>query len=71
MKELIVGKSMSLIQKQYPEYDDVKLAEIRYGLASIYITISKTIIICLIAFILGILKELIIKKMETGHTKRE
>ncbi len=60
MKELIVGKSMSLIQKQYPEYDDVKLAEIRYGLASIYITISKTIIICLIALILGILKELII-----------
>ncbi len=60
MKELFVGKSMSLIKKQYPEYSDEKLAEIRYGLASIYITVSKTIIICLIAFFLGILKELII-----------
>lgn len=51
---------MNLIKKQYPHYDEVKLAEIKYGLASIYITISKTIVICAIAYILGILKELII-----------
>jgi len=60
MKELVVGCSMNLIKKQYPHYDEVKLAEIKYGLASIYITISKTIVICAIAYILGILKELII-----------
>ncbi len=51
---------MDLIKKQYPQYNEVKLAEIKYGLASIYITISKTIVICAIAYILGILKELII-----------
>lgn len=51
---------MDLIKKQYPQYDETKLAEIKYGLASIYITISKTIVICAIAYILGILKELII-----------
>lgn len=60
MKELVVGCSMDLIKKQYPQYNEVKLAEIKYGLASIYITISKTIVICAIAYILGILKELII-----------
>lgn len=60
MKELVVGCSMDLIKKQYPQYDETKLAEIKYGLASIYITISKTIVICAIAYILGILKELII-----------
>ncbi len=51
---------MNLIKKQYPQYDEIKLAEIKYGLASIYLTISKTIVIGAIAFILGILKELII-----------
>jgi len=60
MKELVIGYSMDLIKKQYPQYNEVKLAEIKYGLASIYITISKTIVICAIAYILGILTELII-----------
>lgn len=60
MKELIVGHSMNLIKNQCPQYTEEKLEEIRYGLASIYITISKTIIIFAIALILGILKELII-----------
>jgi len=60
MKELVVGCSMDLIKKQYPQYDETRLAEIKYGLASIYITISKTIVICAIAYILGILTELII-----------
>lgn len=60
MKELFVGSSMNLIKTNYPQYSEEKLAEIKYGLASIYITISKTIVIGTIAFILGILKELII-----------
>lgn len=60
MKELIVGHSMNLIKDQCPQYTEEKLEEIKYGLASIYITISKTIVIFAIAFILGILKELII-----------
>lgn len=60
MKELFVGTSIDLIRKQYPNYDSIKLEEIKYGLASIYLMISKTIVIGTIAFILGILKELII-----------
>lgn len=60
MKELVVGSSMNLIKNKYPQYNEEKLAEIKYGLASIYITISKTIVIGAIAFILGILKELIV-----------
>lgn len=60
MKELIIGHSMNFIKNQCPQYTEEKLEEIRYGLASIYITISKTIIIFAIAYILGILKELII-----------
>ena len=60
MKELFVGSSIDLIKKQCPEYDNVKIEEIKYGLASIYLMISKTIVIGTIAFILGILKELII-----------
>jgi len=60
MKELVINNSMNIIKKQYPEYSEERLSEIKYGLASIYLTISKTIVICAIAFILGILKELVI-----------
>lgn len=60
MKELFVNSSMNLVKTQYPQYSEEKLAEIKYGLASRYITISKTIVIGAIAFILGVLKELII-----------
>lgn len=60
MKELIVGSSINLIKRECPQYNEEKLAEIKYGLASIYLTISKTIAIGAVAFILGILKELII-----------
>ncbi len=60
MKELVIGSSINLIKKQCPKYDEIKLEEIKYGLSSLYITITKTIVICAIAFILGILKELVI-----------
>lgn len=60
MKELFVGNSIDLIKKQCPHYDSTKIEEIRYGLASLYLTISKTIVIGTIAYILGILTELII-----------
>ncbi len=60
MKELIINSSLSLIQKNYPEYSKEKMEEIEYGLTGLYLTVSKTIIIFLIAFVLGILKELII-----------
>lgn len=60
MKELVINNSLNLVKRQYPDYDDKKIAVIRYGLEGIYLTVSKTIIIFLIAYFLGILKELII-----------
>lgn len=60
MKELVINNSLNLVKRQYPDYDDEKIAVIRYGLEGIYLTVSKTIIIFLIAYFLGILKELII-----------
>ena len=59
MKNLIIGKTMSYIENN-TKYDSVKLKEIRYGLVSIYITITKAIIISIISIVLGIFKEMII-----------
>ena len=60
MKELIINNSLALIRKQFPNYSEEKMEEIEYGLVGLYLTISKTIVICLVALLLGILKELII-----------
>lgn len=59
MKELFINKAMNLIISQ-KNYDQTKLEEIRYGLASIYLTFSKLIIISLIAILLNIFKEMLI-----------
>lgn len=60
MKNYIINGSLNIIMNNNPTLDDVKLAEIKYGLVSIYLLVSKLIIICLVAYILGILKEMII-----------
>lgn len=57
---MVISNSLDLIIKHNPEYDQVKIEEIKYGLEGLYLTITKTIIIFSIAFFLGILKELII-----------
>ena len=59
MKKFIIGKCMNYIKKN-TNYNDVKLKEIEYGIVSIYLTISKIIIISILAIILGIFKEMII-----------
>ena len=59
MKTKIINSSINLIKKN-GNYSEEKLAEIKYGLEGIYLTISKLIIIGLIAYILGIFKEVII-----------
>lgn len=58
MKKIIVNFLIKSIKKK--NYSDEKLEIIKYGLESIYILISKTIIIFLIAYILGIFKEVLI-----------
>lgn len=59
MKENIMNHCMNIITKN-TNYNEIKLAEIKYGLETLYLTFSKLIIIGLIAIILGIFKELLI-----------
>lgn len=59
MRNYIIDNCMNIIKKN-KNYDKTKLAEIKYGLEGLYLTISKLIIITTIAIILGIFKEYII-----------
>lgn len=51
---------MSIIKKKYPDYNEEKLEVIEYGLETLYIMVSKTIVISLIALFLGVFKEMLI-----------
>lgn len=59
MKKIIMNFIMNYIKKN-SNYSKNELLEIEYGLTGIYLTISKMIIIFILAYILGILKEVII-----------
>lgn len=59
MKNYIVNKIMTFI-KNNNSYTVVELEEIRYGIVSIYLLITKLIIISIVAILLGIFKEFII-----------
>lgn len=59
MKKVVMNYLMNLIKKNN-DYDEDKLAIIRYGLEGLYLTITKLVIILLLAFLLNILKEVII-----------
>ena len=60
IKKLIINKSLKLISDIYPEYNNTKLDEVRYGLEAIYLSLTKTIVILFAAFLLGIFKEAIL-----------
>lgn len=60
MKNKIVNYCLNIIKKNYLDYDDEKIAVIKYGLEGIYLTITKLVIIIILAYILGLFKELII-----------
>lgn len=51
---------MSSIKEKYPNYDNDKLEVIAYGLESLYIMVTKTIIISLIAVLAGVFKEMLL-----------
>lgn len=59
MKKFIINNVMNYIKKN-TNYNNIKLKEIEYGLVSIYLTISKMIIILIIAYFLGIFKEMLL-----------
>ena len=60
MREYVINNSLKIIKKQNPKYTEEKMEILKYGLTSIYIFITKSIVIFTIAYLLGILKELII-----------
>ncbi len=58
MKKIIINHWMKII-KEKKNFNDKKLSEIEYGLTGLYLTISKLIVIVVVALILGIFKEMI------------
>lgn len=59
MKTFLLEKCLDIVKSTYPEYDEDKLDEIRYGLEAIYLSITKVVVIFFLAYLLGILKETI------------
>ncbi len=59
MKDFILNNSMNFIIKN-KQYSKTDLEKMRYGLASIYLLISKFIIISTLAYFLNLFQELII-----------
>ena len=60
MKKFFLKHSLKMVSDFYPEYDDNKLDEIRYGLEATYLSLTKTFVILMVCFILGIIKEALI-----------
>lgn len=60
MKKRFLKMCLKLIKNNNQNISDLKLDEIRYGLEGIYLTITKTIFIFLLSYILGIFKEMLI-----------
>lgn len=58
MRKIIVDKIMKNINNNY-NFNEVKTAEIKYGIESFYLFITKTIVILSLAFVLGIIKEIL------------
>lgn len=53
MKKKFLDWGMDLIQKYYPDYDEDRLAEVKYGLEGIYLTITKMLIIIPLSILTG------------------
>lgn len=60
VKKFIIGKCLRTVSDMFPDYDEIKIDEIRYGLESIYLSLTKTIVILLVAYLIGIFKESIL-----------
>ncbi len=60
IKQLIISNSIKTIRSYYPNYDNEQIERIKYGLESIYLSITKLIVILLISVLLNIFKETII-----------
>ena len=59
MKKKFLTLIENKIKKEYPKYSKEEIETIMYGVETIYITITKTIIIFSLAAVLGLFKELL------------
>ncbi len=59
MRNFIINKQLGVIQK-YNNFDNEKLEIIKYGLESIYILITKMVVILTVSYLLGLIKETLI-----------
>jgi len=60
IKNFVIKKCMVTIKNTLPNYNDEDLEKIQYGLESLYLSLSKIIVILLISILLGIFTETII-----------
>jgi len=60
MKEKFINSSLKSIKNKYPEFSDIKLEEIKYGLESLYLTITKFVILISLALLFNIVKEFLL-----------
>ena len=60
LKGFFLGKSLQMVREMYPDYDEDRLDEIRYGLEATYLSITKLVVILGISLLLGIFKESVI-----------
>ena len=58
MKDIIINSTMERIEKN-TTYDKVKLLEIKYGLESLYLSVTKILVIFIICMIMQTTRELI------------
>lgn len=59
MRNLIINQQLNFIQK-YNNFNNEQLKIIKYGLESIYILITKMIVILTVSYLLGLIKETVI-----------
>ena len=60
MKKKILNNCIKNIKKNKPELNEEQIEIIEYGLESIYLTITKIVVIVLLSIVLNIFKETIL-----------
>lgn len=59
MKTLFLNNSLNFLKK-YNNYSEEEIEKLLYGLEGLYLTITKLVVIVIVAFLLGIFKEVFI-----------
>ncbi len=59
MKTLFLNNSLNFLKK-YNDYSDEEIEKLLYGLEGLYLTLTKLVVIVIVAFLLGIFKEVFI-----------